>query len=133
MTTVDYKLNRLLQKQVQRKFGDADNLPPEYLEFLQTISQTYDQYERERQLTQRSLDISSQEMMEKNSKLEEQAQKLERGNEELREFAFAVSHDLKEPLRTIASYVQLIEVRLKGNLDTNTREFMDFAVEGVKR
>lgn len=133
MTTVELRFNRLLQKQIQRKFGDMDNVPPEIMEFLGTISQTYDQYERERQLTQRSLDLSSQEMLEKNARLEQQAQKLERSNEELREFAFAVSHDLKEPLRTIASYVQLIEVRLKDNLDTDTKEFMDFAVSGVKR
>ncbi len=133
MTTVDYRLNRLLQKQIQRKFGDADNLPPEVMDLLATISQTYDQYEREKQLTERSLDISSQEMLEKSAKLEQQAQMLERSNDELREFAFAISHDLKEPLRTIASYVQLIELRLNKNLDPETKEFMDFAVSGVKR
>jgi two-component system, chemotaxis family, sensor kinase Cph1 len=133
MTEVDYKLNRLLQKQIQRKLGDAESLPPEVAELLATISQTYDQYERERQLTQRALDITSEEMLEKNTILEKQAQKLVRSNDELREFAFAISHDLKEPLRTIASYVQLIELRLNNNLDTETREFMDFAVSGVKR
>ncbi len=133
MTTVDVKYNKLLLKQIQKKFGSVDNLPPEVVELLDTVSHTYDFYERERQLIERSMDLSSNELIEANSKLEEQAQKLQRSNEELREFAFAVSHDLREPLRTIASYIQLVELRLKEHLNPETKEFMGFAVSGVKR
>ena len=133
MTTVDLKYNKLLLKQIQKKFGSAEDLPPEMLEFLNTVSHTYDFYEKERQLIERSMDISSNELIEANSKLEEQAQKLQRSNEELREFAYAVSHDLREPLRTIAGYIQLVELRLKEQLNPETREFMGFAVSGVKR
>ena len=79
------------------------------------------------------MDISSNELIEANGKLEEQAQKLQRSNEELREFAYAVSHDLREPLRTIAGYIQLVELRLKEQLNPETKEFMGFAVSGVKR
>ena len=133
MTSVDVKFNKLLLKQIQKKFGSADDLPPEMLEFLNTVSHTYDFYEKERQLIERSMDISSNELIEVNSKLEEQAQKLQRSNQELREFAYAVSHDLREPLRTIAGYIQLVELRLKEQLNPETREFMGFAVSGVKR
>jgi light-regulated signal transduction histidine kinase (bacteriophytochrome) len=133
MTTVDLKYNKLLLKQIQKKFSNIEDLPPEVLELLSTVSHTYDFYERERQLIERSMDISSNELIEANSKLEEQAQKLKRSNEELREFAFAVSHDLREPLRTIASYIQLVELRLKDHVNSETKEFMDFAVSGVKR
>jgi two-component system, chemotaxis family, sensor kinase Cph1 len=133
MTTVDLKYNKLLLKQIQKKFGSVDDLPPEMQEFLNTVSHTYDFYEKERQLIERSMDISSNELIEANSKLEEQRQKLQRSNDELREFAFAVSHDLREPLRTIAGYIQLVELRLKEQLNPETREFMGFAVSGVKR
>ena len=133
MTTVDVKYNKLLLKQIQKKFGSAEDLPPEMVELLSTVSHTYDFYERERQLIERSMDLSSSELIEANSKLEQQAQKLQRSNEELREFAFAVSHDLREPLRTIASYIQLVELRLKDHVNSETKEFMDFAVSGVKR
>ncbi|MFI4963431.1 MAG: ATP-binding protein [Legionellales bacterium] len=125
--------NKLLLKQIQKKYGSLENVPPEMLELLNTISHTYNYYERERQLLERSMDLSSNEMIEANEKLEQQAQKLQRSNQELKEFAYAVSHDLKEPLRTIASYVQLIELRLKGKFDSETKEFMDFAVSGVKK
>jgi light-regulated signal transduction histidine kinase (bacteriophytochrome) len=133
MTSLDVKFNKLLLKQIQKKFGSTDDLPPEMMEFLNTVSHTYDFYEKERQLIERSMDISSNELIEANGKLEEQAQKLQRSNMELREFAYAVSHDLREPLRTIAGYIQLVELRLKEQLNPETREFMGFAVSGVKR
>jgi len=132
-TAVDEKLNSLLLKQIQKKFGQMDDLPPEVMELMSGISRTYDMYERERQLLERSMDISSSEMITANNKLQEQAQKLERSNQELKEFAYAVSHDLKEPLRTIASYIQLIQIRIKEQLDPEIMEFMTFSVSGVKR
>lgn len=58
---------------------------------------------------------------------------LKRSNEELQEFAYAASHDLQEPLRTIASYLQLLERRYKDVLPPEARELMDFAVSGAQR
>ncbi len=61
--------------------------------------------------------------------LKEQAQ----DNEELRQFAYAVSHDLREPLRMVSSYTQLLQRRYLTNLDEDGLQFMRFIVEAVQR
>jgi len=129
----DLRLNKLLLKQISKKYGDMSTLPDETKDLLLTISQTYDHYEREMQLIERSMDLSSEEMKAIYNKLEQQKQQLENSNDALRRYAFIVSHDLKEPLRTISSYLQLIEIRLGDRLDGETKEFMDFSVNAVKR
>ena len=66
-------------------------------------------------------------------RVRERTGELSRSNEELRQFAYAASHDLKEPMRTIASYTQLLQQRYLEKLDEDGREFLHYVVDAVRR
>jgi signal transduction histidine kinase len=67
------------------------------------------------------------------ARLDQQAQELERSNRDLHRFAFAASHDLQEPLRTITSYLDLIQQRNAERFDERTRHFFKYVIDGAGR
>jgi PAS domain S-box-containing protein len=66
-------------------------------------------------------------------KLEELADRLARQNAELEQFAYVASHDLRQPLRMVSSYLTLVERKLGQAMEPSIREYMDFAIDGAKR
>jgi signal transduction histidine kinase len=65
----------------------------------------------------------------------ERTKALTRSNDSLREFAYIVSHDLKEPLRTIAGFVSLMakELERKGLLEDEVEEYVGYAKSGTRQ
>ena len=58
---------------------------------------------------------------------------LARTNADLQRFAYVCAHDLREPLRMVTAYTQLLAHRYQGRLDADADEFIRFAVEGALR
>lgn len=67
------------------------------------------------------------------AKMLKKNQDLERTNIELERFVDLASHDLKEPLRMVSIYSQLLEKRYAEKLDDDAKRFIRFAVDGVLR
>jgi signal transduction histidine kinase len=58
---------------------------------------------------------------------------LKRSNADLEQFAYAISHDMRQPLRMVTSYLGLIENALGQQLDEEQQQFLNFAIDGAKR
>jgi PAS domain S-box-containing protein len=56
-----------------------------------------------------------------------------RSNNELEQFSYSISHDMRQPLRMISSYLQLLQNGLGETLDAEKREYFNFAIDGAKR
>ncbi|MEX2286069.1 MAG: response regulator [Planctomycetaceae bacterium] len=65
--------------------------------------------------------------------LEKTAAELQRSNRELEQFAYVVSHDLKEPLRMITSYTQLLADECQDKLGDEPNRYIHYAVDGASR
>jgi PAS domain S-box-containing protein len=77
-----------------------------------------------RDISQRKKDESIREIL---------IDELNKSNRDLEQFAYVASHDLKEPLRMISNYLQLLTKQYKGQLDERADTYINFAVDGAIR
>ena len=62
-----------------------------------------------------------------NMELEKRSEELIRSNKDLEKFAYVASHDMQEPLRTIISYIELIQRKINDDAQ-DVEKYMDFVV-----
>lgn len=69
----------------------------------------------------------------KNIEIEEKNVQLKESNEVLKQFTYVAAHDLKEPLRNIGSFINLIQRKYGKNFNEEANEYMSFVTQGVNR
>ena len=74
--------------------------------------------------------VRQHELTEEAERLNEE---LQRANDDLKQFAFAASHDLQEPLRMLTSYSQLLVKGYRGQLDGEAAVCVDFITKGARQ
>lgn len=117
------KFNKILERQIRRTLLNKAQVE-DMEDLLQLVSDTYDDFEEDHNLAQRSLEISSKELINQNKKLKSL-------NANLEKLTFAASHDLRTPLLSIMGYLQIIQ--LKGNFDEELSKYFTYVMEGVDR
>ncbi len=103
---------------------------------LPTYAVLYRNYQTRYELReQRKTMTDTREIIEANeTRLLGYAKKLEESNHNLQEFAYVISHDLREPLRTISAYTQLLNRRLPPENQTQEiKDFSHFIIDAAKR
>ncbi|HQF28968.1 MAG TPA: ATP-binding protein [Bacteroidia bacterium] len=175
---------KLLSNQIRKYLGQEELNNPKVLALIDAVNNSYGHYEKDRELLEKAMDLSSNELNEANTKLRlesednkiaierlkeslkilqddepenlrlnveslsindlaeiiqaetarrklaEQKYKanvanLERSNRELDQFAYVVSHDLKAPLRAIASLAEWIEEDLEEKLTPESKSNLE--------
>lgn len=69
----------------------------------------------------------------KNAEISRQNEILIRTNQDLEQFAFIISHDLKEPVRIISSFATLLKRRVAQAHQLNLSEYVDFIINSSKQ
>lgn len=76
---------------------------------------------------------NKRELMRKNQEIELLNNELNAVNENLTMFTYSVSHDLKEPVRMIKSFLNLLHKKYRESLDQKGQTYLDFAFDGSNK
>jgi PAS domain S-box-containing protein len=74
-----------------------------------------------------------QRVVDRTAQIEERSRELARSNQDLVDFDYAVAHDLREPLRTMAFYIQKLAERYQGQLDAQADDHITRCVNASGR
>ncbi len=103
------------------------------LQDLRVTNETLEARSVELEATNVRLREENAERQRAEGELAEQARVLTRTNAELQQFAYVSTHDLREPLRKVRSYAELLDRRYQGQLDEKADRYIDYIVSGATR
>lgn len=100
------------RKSTQQRLAKANRLTSEAMEQLKTANGKMEQ---------------------SNDQLENSNSELKRSNKDLEQFAYIASHDLREPLRKVTNYTELLAKRYAGQFDERADKYIAYITDGTAR
>src|SRR5579872_182011 len=98
----------LLRRQMRRHGLVSDQLSPEIKQFLASVDSAYRNFDDDRRMLERSLDLSSQELLQANAEMRA-------ANEAKSTFLTHMSHEFRTPLNAVIGYAELLEEEVRSN------------------
>ncbi|MBI4086966.1 HAMP domain-containing histidine kinase [Candidatus Kaiserbacteria bacterium] len=151
-------MHHVLGRQIRKVWGETLPASPELAAFLRIVSDTYDDYDRDRELLERSFDISSKEFLELNNRvltllqelriekegveqrIIERTKELTTANERLREldkvkteFISVAAHQLRTPLSAVKWTLSLLIDEHAENLTSQQKSLLMKGYESNER
>lgn len=123
-------LTLAMAQQVREIMNQKDKAKLQYINSLQETKELIHQQNIE---LEKRIQDRTQELQKALDREKERETQLVRSNKELTEFAHIVSHDLKAPLRNIASFSQIIARKTNDRLDEREKEYMGYIITGAKQ
>jgi signal transduction histidine kinase len=145
MKTYDLALSFAIKHKEQIKENDASSISADILSSHKLFAEIYEDMMDFSQATyhyKKVMDLNEKivqqdkviQVRNKNIRhqLEKQKTELQQSNADLQMFASIASHDMRAPLRTISSFMQLLERKNKEKFDEEDKQYIGFAVNGAK-
>lgn len=114
--------HKILKRQIERTLGKDYNFPPEIRALLDLVSKTYDHFDEDRALVERSLEISSQELSEKNAALQKELQEIKHNEDYINELEIAKKNLEKMNRFMIGREIRMAELKKELKERGNERE-----------
>jgi len=116
-------MHRLLKRQIKKHFKGLENAPPELSNFFRMVQEAYEQYESDNKMLERSLDLSSNELLSLNTNLLSQKEELEKNISMIKDMqkqiimqekmaslgglTAGIAHEIKNPLNFVTNFADL--------------------------